>query len=177
SSADIFALNMPQIFKPMLDLYANKDSFTGAPIETAGMERLSKQERASDTTSPLAKALGGISNVMANVAGEKTELSPAQIDYAIKAYLGWLGGTITASSHYAVMPFSKSAYPDHNWTDTMSLGFVKSLPATQSRYVTEFYQNSKQISQAYADMQHYAELGEAEKVDEILAEKGDQIAL
>ena len=114
---------------------------------------------------------------MSNVTGEKTELSPAQIDYAIKAYLGWLGGTITASSHYAVMPFSKSAYPDHNWTDTMSLGFVKSLPATQSRYVTEFYQNSKQISQAYADMRHYAELGEADKVNEILEEKGDKIAL
>ena len=104
-------------------------------------------------------------------------MSPVQIDYAIKAYLGWLGGTISSTSHYAVMPFSKSAYPDHNWTDTMSLGFVKSLPATQSRYVTEFYQNSKQISQAYADMRHYAELGEADKVNQILEEKGDQIAL
>lgn len=175
---DTFALNpTPQAIKPLLDLYANKDSFTGAPIETAGMERLSKQERASDTTSPLAKALGGISSVIAGVTGEKTELSPVQIDYAIKAYFGWLGGTITASSHYAVMPFSKGAYPDHNWTETMTLGFVKSLPATQSRYVTEFYQNSKQISQAYADMRHYAELGQAEKVDEILAEKGNEIAL
>lgn len=36
---DTFALNpVPQMFKPVLDLYANKDSFTGAPIETAGME-------------------------------------------------------------------------------------------------------------------------------------------
>jgi hypothetical protein len=175
---DTFALNpTPQVIKPLLDLYANKDSFTGAPIETAGMERLSKQERASDSTSPIAIALGGISNILSKVAGEKTELSPVQIDYAIKAYLGWLGGTISSTSHYAVMPFSKSAYPDHNWTDTMSLGFVKSLPATQSRYVTEFYQNSKQISQAYADMRHYAELGETDKVNKILEEKGDQIAL
>jgi hypothetical protein len=175
---DTFALNpTPQLIKPLLDLYANKDSFTGAPIESAGMERLSKQERASDTTSPIAKALGGVSSIMASVAGEKTELSPVQIDYAIKAYFGWLGGTITSASHYAVMPFAKGAYPDHNWTDTMSLGFVKSLPATQSRYVTEFYQNSKEISQAYADMRHYAELGEADKVNQILEEKGDKIAL
>ena len=175
---DTFALNpTPQMIKPLLDIYANKDSFTGAPIETAGMERLSKQERASDTTSPLAKALGGISNVFASVTGEKTELSPAQIDYAIKAYFGWLGGTISFTSHYAVMPFAKGAYPDHNWTETMSMGFIKSLPATQSRYVTEFYQNSKEISQAYADMRHYAELGEADKVNEILEEKGDKIAL
>jgi len=174
---DTFAVNHPQFYRPLLDIYANKDAFTGAPIESAGMERLSKQERASDTTSPLAKALGGISNVFASVAGEKTELSPAQIDYAIKAYFGWLGGTISLTSHYAVMPFSKSAYPDHNWTETISMGFIKSLPATQSRYVTEFYQNSKEISQAYADMRHYAELGEADKVNQILEEKGDKIAL
>jgi len=175
---DTFALNpTPQMIKPLLDIYANKDSFTGAPIETAGMERLSKQERASDTTSPLAKALGGISNIMSTVTGEKTELSPAQIDYSIKAYFGWLGGTITFASHYAVMPFAKGAYPDHDWTSAMSLGFIKSLPATQSRYVTEFYKNSKEISQAYADMRHYAELGEADKVNQILEEKGDKIAL
>jgi hypothetical protein len=175
---DTFSLNpTPQAIKPLLDLYANKDSFTGAPIETAGMERLSKQERFTDSTSPLAKALGGVSNIMSMVTGEKSELSPAQIDYAIKAYFGWLGGTITATSHYAMQPFSSSAYPDINLTDTMSLGFLKTLPQTQSRYVTEFYKNNQQISEAYADMRHYAQLGQADKVQEILAEKGDEIAL
>jgi hypothetical protein len=99
------------------------------------------------------------------------------VDYAIKGYLGWLGGTISATSHYAVMPFSKSAYPDANWTETMSMGFIKSLPATQSKYVTAFYENNKEISQAYADMRHFAQLGQADKVQEILAEKGDKIAM
>jgi hypothetical protein len=104
-------------------------------------------------------------------------MSPVQVDYAIKSYFGWLGGTIAATSHYAVMPFSKGAYPDHNWAETASLGFVKSLPTTQSQYVTAFYENNKQISQAYADMRHYAELGQAEKVQEIIEEKGDKIAM
>jgi hypothetical protein len=36
---------VPQMFKPMLDLYANEDSFTGRQIETRGMENLSKSER------------------------------------------------------------------------------------------------------------------------------------
>jgi hypothetical protein len=173
--SDTFALNpTPQMIKPLVDLYANKDSFTGAPIETAGMERLSKAERYSEATSPLAKALSQVSNVF---LPEAAEMSPAQVDYAIKAYFGWLGGTIAATSHYAVMPFSKSAYPDHNWAETMSLGYLKSLPTTQSQYVTAFYENNKQISQAYADMRHYAELGQAEKVQEIIEEKGDKIAM
>ena len=172
---DTFAINpIPQMIKPLVDLYANKDSFTGAPIETAGMERLSKAERVAVNTSPLAKALSQVANVF---LPEATEVSPVQTDYAIKAYLGWMGATISATSHYAVMPFSKSAYPDHNWTDTMSLGFVRTLPANQSGYVTSFYENMKTIEQAYADMRHYAELGQAEKVQQILEEKGDKIQL
>jgi hypothetical protein len=173
--SDTFAMNpTPQLIKPMIDLYANKDSFTGAPIETAGMERLSKAERASDTTSPLALALSAVQRF---VAPKSMEMSPVQVDYAIKSYFGWLGGTVSATSHYAVMPFSKGAYPDHNWTETASMGFIKSLPATQSKYVTAFYENNKQISQAYADMRHYAELGDQEMVAKILEEKGDLIGL
>jgi hypothetical protein len=172
---DTFAINpIPQMIKPLVDLYANKDSFTGAPIETAGMERLSKAERVATNTSPLAKVLSQVANVF---LPEATEVSPVQTDYAIKAYLGWMGATITATSHYAVQPFSKSAYPDHNWQDTISLGFVKTLPANQSGYVTSFYENMKIVEQAYADMRHYAELGQSDKVQQILEEKGDKIQL
>lgn len=172
---DTFAINpMPQVFKPLVDLYANKDSFTGAPIETAGMERLSKAERIASNTSPLAIALSKVTNVF---LPESMEASPVQADYAIKAYFGWLGATIAGTSHYAMMPFSKGAYPDHNWTETMSMGFIKTLPATQSGYVTSFYENMKLMSQAYADMRHYAEIGESEKVQKLLEEKGDQIGL
>lgn len=171
---DTFALNpTPQAFKPLLDLYANKDSFTGAPIESAGMERLSKQERATDTTSPLAIALGGMSQILP----KSLELSPVQADYAIKAYFGWLGGTVAEASHYAVMPFKDGAYPDAKWVDRVSVGFIKTLPSNQSKYVTAFYENNKEISQAYADMRHYAAIGQMEKVQEILEEKGDLIAM
>ena len=171
-----FSMNpTPQFFKPLVDVYANKDSFTNAPIETAGMERLSKQERVSNDTSAIAKALGGVSHVFAPIAG--TELSPVQIDYMIRGYMGWLGGTIETTSQYAMMPFNDGVYPDADWTKRMSLGFVQKLPATQSTYVTDFYQNNQRISESYADMRHYAELGQSEKVKEILTEKKDDIAL
>ena len=172
---DTFAMNFtPQIFKPIVDLYSNKDSFTGAPIETAGMEALSKAERKADTTSPLALALSPILNI---ALPEKAELSPVQVDYAIKGYFGWLGGTIATTSMYAVMPFKEGAYPDTQWMDKASLGFVKSLPSNMSQYTTAFYENNKQIQQAFADMRHYAEIGEMDKVQEIMEEKGDKIAL
>ena len=171
---DTFALNLPQFIKPAVDLYANRDSFTGSPIESSGMEKLSKQERIADTTSPLAIGLGNLSSHLP-FTGEG--LSPVQVDYAIKAYFGWLGGTVTDASKYAVMPFKEGAYPNTNWEDKVSLGFIKSLPADQSKYVTSFYQNSQQINQAYADMRHFAEIGQSDKVQKILEEKGDLIGL
>lgn len=171
---DTFALNpTPQMVKPLLDLYANKDSFTGAPIESAGLERLSKQERINDNTSALAIALGGISTIFP----EKFQLSPVQVDYAIKGYFGWLGGLASTTSTYAVMPFKEGSYPDTKWIDRASLGLARDLPSNQARYVTAFYENGKEINQAYADMRHYAEVGDAEKVEKILEEKGDKIAL
>jgi len=172
---DTFAMNpLPQVIKPVVDLYANKDSFTGAPIETAGMEALSKAERKADTTSPLALALAPVLNI---ALPEKAELSPVQVDYAIKGYFGWLGGTVATTSMYAVMPFKEGAYPDTQWMDKASLGFVKSLPSNQSQYTTAFYENNKQIQQAFADMRHYAEIGQMDKVQEIMEEKGDKVAL
>jgi len=176
--SNTFSFNpIPQFIKPMVDIYANKDSFTSAPIETAGMENLSKQMRRTDATSPIAIALGGLSHAVANVTGEGSELSPVQIDYAIRSYLGWLGGTAITASQYAVMPFKEGSYPDANWEDRVSLGFVKSLPSRQSSYMTAFYENNKNIQQAYADMRHYAELGQYDKVIEMQQEKGDLLGL
>lgn len=172
---DTFAMSpTPQIFKPILDIYANKDSFTGAPIETAGMEALSKAERKTENTSPLAQMLLPIANT---VLPEKMEMSPVQMDYAIKGYLGWLGGTAATTSMYAVAPFRDGEYPDTKWMDKASLGFVKSLPSNMSQYTTAFYENNKQIQQAFADMRNYAEIGEMDKVQQIMEEKGDKIAL
>jgi hypothetical protein len=173
-----FSMNpVPQLFKPMVDIYANKNPFTSAPIESAGMERLSKQERKTDSTSPIAVALGSVSKAMTAITGEAAELSPIQIDYMIRAYMGWLGGTIAASSGHAVQAFDDGVYPDVNKTKTLSLGFIESLPTNQSAYMTDFYQNNQKIQQAYADMRHYAELGQSEKVLEVLKERGSEVSM
>jgi hypothetical protein len=171
---DTFAFNLPQIFKPLVDIYANKDSFTNAPIESAGMERLSKAERATDNTSALAKLLGGVANI---ALPEKAEVSPVQMDYAIKAYFGWLGGTIAWASNYAVAPFKNGEYPDQKWSEKVSLGYLRELPATQSRYVQSFYEYNRKFNQALADMRHYAAIGEQAKVQQILQERGDEIGM
>ena len=178
---DTFSLNpTPQFVKPMIDLYANKDSFTGAPIESAGLERLSKQERATDSTSQLAKSLGGLTQAMAKILTFNPQaegMSPVQVDYAIKAYFGWLGSFSAATSDLAVRPFKEGTKPLPPVMDTALLGFVKELPEQQSKWVTQFYESNHRVQSAMADMRHYAELGNQQKVAEILADRKDDIAL
>ncbi len=179
--ADTFSLNpVPQMIKPMIDLYANKDSFTGAPIESGGMERLSKQERINNNTSGLAIALGGISQAAAKVLTFNPDaegFSPVQMDYGIKAYFGWLGATAASTADLAVEPFTEGTKVRKPVVDTLAMGFVKTMPETQSKYMTQFYTNNARIQSALADMRHYAEMGEMEKVEKIYAEKGDDIML
>lgn len=178
---DTFSLNpIPQMIKPMIDLYANKDSFTGAPIESAGMERLSAQERVTDRTSGVAKALGGISAGMHKVLTFNPDaqgFSPIQVDYAIKAYLGWAGSTAVATADLAVEPFTEGTKVRKPVIDTLAMGFIKTEPETASKFMTQFYETNARVQSALADMRHYAELGDSEKVGKILTEQGDDIAL
>lgn len=178
---DTFSLNpMPQMIKPLIDIYANKDSFTGAPIESAGMERLSKQERMNNKTSALAVAMGGLSEAASKVLTFNPEaqgISPIQMDYFIKAYLGWMGATAASTVDLGIEPFREGTRVRKPVIDTLAMGFIKTEPETQSKYMTQFYENNARLQSALADMRHYAELGDMEKVAKIMEEKGDKIAL
>jgi hypothetical protein len=124
--------------------------------------------------------LGGISQAGSRIltmSPEAEGMSPVQVDYAIKAYLGWLGGTAASVSDKAVQPWSEVEKPGKPLVDTIGMGFVKTMPETQSKFATAFYDNNKKINQAFADMKRYTEIGDLEKVAEIYEKKGDLIAL
>jgi hypothetical protein len=178
---DTFSLNpTPQMIKPLIDIYANKDSFTGAPIESAGMERLSKQERINDKTSGVAIALGGISEGASKILTFNPNaqgISPVQMDYFIKAYLGWMGSTSVAISDRAVEQFQEGTKVHPPIIDTLAMGFIKTEPQTQSKYMTQFYENNARLQSALSDMRHFAEIGDMDKLNKVLEEKGDDIAL
>jgi hypothetical protein len=178
---ETFGLNpVPQMIKPLIDLYANKDSFTSAPIESAGMERLSKQERKTNSTSGIAIALGGVTEGAAKILTFNPDaqgFSPVQMDYAIKAYLGWLGATAVSTADLAVEPFTEGTRVRKPVIDTLAMGFIKTQPETQSKYLTQFYENNARLQSALADMRHYAEIGDTDKLAQTLEENGDKIAL
>ena len=155
---DTFAMNpVPQMFKPIIDLYANTDSFTGRAIETMGMEKMRTEDRFTARTSEAAK-----------IIGKAGILSPVQIDHLIRGYFGWLGTAATTSVDQIVRAGSDNPRPSMQLRDVFLVGnFVESLPTNSSRYVTQMYEQSKEVEEAYNSWRHYLKVGDLEKAKSV----------
>jgi hypothetical protein len=161
----------PQAIKPMWAVLNNRDSFTDAPIETPGMERYTKTERFSDKTSGVAKGISQAINMPLSVVGlENAGPSPVQIDYLAQGYFGWLGGLLGSTAARAFEDKPTKPLLD-------ATGLAQTEPETNSKYLTDFYKSNAKIQNNFNDLKRYAEQGNTEKVNEILTEKGDLIAL
>jgi hypothetical protein len=156
----------PQLVKPLLDLYANKDSFTGRAIETMDMERRRKADRFNGRTSEVAKLFG-----------QAGALSPVQIDHLIRGYFGWLGTAATTVVDEIARAPEENARPDRRLRDWFLVGnFVETLPAGGSRYVTQMYEQAREVEEAYASWRHYLKTGETEKARALREANREKIA-
>ena len=171
----------PQLVKPMIDLWANKDSFSGRPIETMGMERLKPEDRIGAHTSGIAKLFGqlGLPNPAQAMMGNYEGMSPVQIDFLIKGYFSWLGMSASTLLDYGMFkPFEdKGAAPSMKLKDAFFVGnFVESLPGNSSRYISQMYEQAKEIEQAYASYHAALKDGDKERAADILESEKDKIA-
>ncbi|WP_289241789.1 LPD38 domain-containing protein [Delftia sp.] len=96
----------PQAIKPFLDVYANKDSFSGRAIEGMADERLRPQDRYNERTSEVARLLGswGLPDPVRLAKGEYSGLSPKQVDFLLRGYFGWLATVSTSATDAIARP-------------------------------------------------------------------------
>lgn len=175
-----FAMNpTPQAIKPWVDLYANKDSFTGRAIEPDAIKAERPKDRATPLTTEGAILLGqlGIPNPFEGVKGNYEPLSPVQLDFLLKGYLGWVGTSIAAAFDWAIRPaMDRGARPAMSLKDTFFLGnFLETIPTNNSRYVTKFYDQAKATEEAYQSFMSAVRKGDQAGADKVKAEEGDNI--
>ena len=170
----------PQLVKPMIDLYANKDGFSGRDIETQGMEKMRPEDRYTARTSEVARFLGqlGLPNPAQLLMGRVEGLSPVQIDHLIRGYFSWVGTSATNVLDRGIRPMmDRGEQPDMRLRDVFLAGnFVETLPSGSSRYVTQFYEQAKEIEQMYASYRQALKEGDAEKAQEIRDENPEGFA-
>lgn len=159
-----FAFNpTPQVFQPVIDVYSNKDAFTGRDIETAGMDRLSVGLRARDTTTAAGRAISAASRVF----GDETPLavSPVQADHLIRGYLGSVGATGAGMIDTIWRTATGQEAPDRRWSEYQPIRrFYRDLgaPAPYTRYSTLFYEGLRESNRIYADVMELQKLGRGE---------------
>lgn len=169
----------PQAIKPFLDVYANKDSFSGRAIEGMADERLRPQDRYNERTSEVARLLGswGLPDPVRLAKGEYSGLSPKQVDFLLRGYFGWLATVSTTATDTIARPLlDRGERPAARLRDTFVAGnFVEELPTGSSRYVTTMYEQAKDVEQAWASYQAAIKSGDVELARSIQEEEGPKL--
>lgn len=169
----------PQAIKPFLDVYANKDSFSGRAIEGMADERLRPQDRYNERTSEVARLLGswGLPDPVRLAKGEYSGLSPKQVDFLLRGYFGWLATVSTTATDTIARPMlDRGERPAMRLRDTFLAGnFIEELPTGSSRYVTTMYEQAKDVEQAWASYQAAIKSGDVELARSIQEEEGPKL--
>ena len=157
----------PQLVKPIVDLYANKDSFTGRPIETMGMERLKPQYRYTQGTSMAARGLSTATGGL---------LSPVQYDHLIRGYFSWLGSMAVTASDAVLRPATgQPTRPAPDYWRVATGGILAEVDGASSRYVSQMYDQAKELEQAMGTYRMLMKTGRVEEAREFYRDNKEAI--
>lgn len=177
---DTFAMNpIPQALKPMMDVYANRDSFTGRPIESLGMENRSKTQRKTPDSSyvgvGVSEALDALFKTM-TLGKQETPLSPVQVDELVKGYLGWVGSFALAGSNMILDGLTGAPDKPEDIRRIPIVGDMlnaisESDTPRSTAYSSAFYDHLKIVRQAQADFNQARKLGDTKQMQDIRTDK------
>lgn len=173
---DNLAMNpVPQAVKPIIDLYANYDSFTSRPIENLAMQRLRPEYRMTANTTMTARALSTAGNAAANTIGAKF-LSPVQVDHLIDGYFAWLGSfAMFVPELIAREATGQPTRPARDWYKFLSQGMAQEVTSGSSYYVSALYKQAEEVERAYATWRQLQKEGKNAEAMEFFTDHRDEI--
>lgn len=182
---DTFSFSpVPQMMQPALDIYANYDAFTGRPIESMGMDRLSPELRRRSSTSKVAEWISGALNSTVGAIGDPDKnplaLSPVQVDHLIGGYLGQVGTWVASSGDVAWRAATGVESPARRWYEFQPIRrFYRNLGDEDryTRYGTVFYEGLREAGRAHADVKELREMGSLADAAEVARTNREMLAL
>jgi hypothetical protein len=155
---------VPQMFRPALNVWANKDTFRDSPIEGMADEGKSPHMRYSASTSETARELLGMTAPLTDPLG----LSPKRLEYLVNAYTGAAGFYAMALSDMAVRQIIGA--PDQPAMRADDIPVVKAFyridPARSTVWESDFYTMREAVDQVYRDVEALKREGELDKAAE-----------
>ncbi|MDB4312116.1 strawberry notch family protein [bacterium] len=159
---EALALNpTPQIVKPIIENVANKNFFTGRPIESMGDERKLTKDRYSLSTSDTMRA----SREALAIVG----LSPKEAEALVKGYTGTLGKYLLWATDLAVRTIDGSPVtpmPSISRVPVVGRFWRGSAPPYNTRYGSALYEMLGEVTEVYNSMAEYKKEGRVEDYKE-----------
>ena len=165
----------PQVITPVAELIADKDFFTGRPIEGLMKEFASPTERRRLYTSPT--AIAASREMFGKIPIDALKLSPIQIEHLIKGYTGFLGEAALFMSDLVVSrAYDLPSAPARRITDyPVAKSFFQRTPLRNTVYGNIIYQHFKTMEQAYADISTARRAGDMGRMEELIEENRDAV--
>ncbi len=160
-----FSFNpIPQVIKPLLEVYTNYDFFREREIESARMRNLPKDQRSATTTPEALRQLGQVTDAI--------NLSPVQLETLIRGYLGTLGMTSIATmdtvmSQVGLIPEKPEGIMPFG--DIVGLNrFVREGADPANRWVGEVYDLRREANEIYSGVRALREEGRVDAARELM---------
>jgi hypothetical protein len=157
-------LGMPQLIKPIAEVYANKNFYSGNAILSTRLEKLDPEAQYKANTTELAKFFGRM------VPG----LSPIQLEHIVSGYLGQIPLMVAASADSLFAKDSKIAEPTRKLSEMPLIG-----SSFQRKYGGEdadvVYKLADEALQAKRTFDNYRSTGKIEDAKEYLQDHRAEI--
>lgn len=182
---------IPASVAPLITVATNYDFFMGRELESAGMKSRPASERVQEDTSRVAEGVAyAINNSLGELPrGMKVELSPIQVQALLQGYLG-TAGTMMLSAVDGFLGWSgvtpgKPAGPLGDPNSPLGIAttlsgvrrFVKGDEEKVSRFVGDFYDLKREVTQWTTAMNDARLAGDMARANEIASERADLFAL
>lgn len=173
---DTLAFNpVPQLVKPILEQYANRNSFTGTPIVGMNERGLEPEAQFNSWTSETARAVAA---AMPDSAPEWLR-SPVRLQAAIRGYLGSLGAYAMGATDYAVREIGNYPEPAQQsmYDFPVVRRFLRDPNPRTTKYTAELYDMLDEANSIYRTIKVYRERNQMEMAAELLAENRGKLAV
>ena len=161
------AFVVPQIVKPIAEVWTNKSFFSGQPLESQRLRKLDPEARYYDTTTEIAKEISKLIPI----------LSPIQIEHIVTGYLGSLPlmaaaatdglfkgeeAAETPTRRLSQMPMIGSSFQRKYGGEDADVVYKLATEALQAKATFNEYKNTGKLNEAKEYFQeHRAELAVA----------------
>jgi len=165
---DTFAMNpTPQLFKPVIEQYANRNFFFDTPIVGQGLENLPAGLQAKPWTSDTMRELG-----------KATGVSPVRAEALLRGYFGTVATYLLAATDALVTrPLTGApARPAMRIDDIPVVkAFARDDPARTTRYVNDFYKMRDESAKTVSAIKELRQQGDVEAAAELMRDRGNLV--